>query len=639
MLIYVGVIAIALSITMIYKKAMAETIPLAVTAIAMVLYIVSRWCSLENTIYAAIAFMLVAGVYVLYRLVRTPKELLQSVFTPGLLGFLCLLVFFCMFDTGRGLVHSDDFTFWGYGVKYMYTYGVMYTPNAGYPPVPFLWMLLANRTWIGFSEGICIASMTMWGVSMLLPLYCEVRNSSCGILKWSLVTAFILVLPISLSIEAYDALTPDLLLSTATAYAVVYIYRFICNKSRFNFVCIWSGLFACTFSKRIGVVIAALLIAVLAAAVKLQYNQKKTDLAVGAATAVLMAVYCMWPGQRAYAVVPILMCVFGWCVTRVIRLFISSGRKQDWIGAAVLLSGVFLVCIAYWGIHHEDATPIIRNYLSCLFSTNTSAIGSVIPISSGSFLLGTSLFIVWYIRRDPLEQLPEPTAEGKPAGNTLRHRYRLTMCAVLLMCAAYVIILGYLYFDIANSNEGFGIYIPSFERYILPCYYSVIVLSVYYLMEHYSERIALSGLAVSLLLLGNLSDFSYYMMGGVKPQQFYGFDKAGISLTEADKIYFVDEVDTSEIVRTGLAFIYDCMPAECDVENDLYGTDEQPVRNSITAEEWGNILSEGYTYVYLQTLDNSFEEDYGELFDGEEITTGAVYRVVVSDSAVHLVKQ
>ena len=80
------------------------------------------------------------------------------------------------------------------------------------------------------------------------------------------------------------------------------------------------------------------------------------------------------------------------------------------------------------------------------------------------------------------------------------------------------------------------------------------------------------------------------------------------------------------------------MPAECDVENDLYGTDDCPVRNSITVEEWSSILSDGYTYVYLQTLNDEFQDKYGQLFIGEEIATGNVYRVVVSGTDVLLVK-
>ena len=634
MLIYAGIIAIALSMALILKKKTAETIPLAITSIAMLLYIVSRFGSLDVTIYVTIVFMLSACVYAVYRLIRSPKELLQCIFSPGLLAFSFLLIFFCMFDMGRGLVHSDDFTFWGYGVKYMYTYGVMCARNAGYPPVPFLWMLLANRTWIGFSEGICIVSMTIWGVSMLLPLYCDVDNSSCKIVKWSLTTALILVLPISLSIEAYDALTPDLLLSGATAYTVIYIYRFICDKSKFSFTCLFAGLFVCTFSKRIGIVIASLLIAVLVVVVKLQYHDKKTDLSIGTATIALMAVYYLWLGQRSYTVLPILMCVFGWGMSIGIRTFLSSKKKRDWIGIGMLVIGVFFVCVVFWGIRHENVTAIIRNYLSCVFSTNSSAVGSVIPVSLGTFVLGTALFTVCSTKSNFLiRRTKEITVVC-----VLDKRYRTLMYAVISMCVAYVFILGYLYLDIAPSNEGFGVYIPSFERYVLPCYYCIIVSGVYYLKEHGAEHIVLAGLATAFLLFGNLGNLSYYMMGGVKPQRFYGFEKANISLTEDDKIYFVDEVDASEVVRTGLAFIYDCMPAECDVENDLYGTDDCPVRNSITVEEWSSILSDGYTYVYLQTLNDEFQDKYGQLFIGEEIATGNVYRVVVSGTDVLLVK-
>lgn len=57
-----------------------------------------------------------------------------------------------------------------------------------------------------------------------------------------------------------------------------------------------------------------------------------------------------------------------------------------------------------------------------------------------------------------------------------------------------------------------------------------------------------------------------------------------------------------------------------------------------TAEEWGQLLAEQYTYVYLRYVDDYFEDNYAELFsDKEEIVSGAFYKVESGENEkVHL---
>lgn len=70
-------------------------------------------------------------------------------------------------------------------------------------------------------------------------------------------------------------------------------------------------------------------------------------------------------------------------------------------------------------------------------------------------------------------------------------------------------------------------------------------------------------------------------------------------------------------------------------------TDESPYLNytvRYTAEEWGQLLAEQYTYVYLRYVDDYFEDNYAELFsDKEEIVSGAFYKVESGENEkVHL---
>lgn len=69
-------------------------------------------------------------------------------------------------------------------------------------------------------------------------------------------------------------------------------------------------------------------------------------------------------------------------------------------------------------------------------------------------------------------------------------------------------------------------------------------------------------------------------------------------------------------------------------ENDLNGN----YRITVTNEKFGELLSDQYTYVYLQTVNSYFREHYGSLFREEnEIRDGGIYRVTSEGGKVTLI--
>lgn len=58
-----------------------------------------------------------------------------------------------------------------------------------------------------------------------------------------------------------------------------------------------------------------------------------------------------------------------------------------------------------------------------------------------------------------------------------------------------------------------------------------------------------------------------------------------------------------------------------------------------TPEEWGKLLSEQYTYVYLRFVDDYFVENYGRLFENkQDIVSGAIFKVNTLNGDVSLHK-
>lgn len=637
MYIYIIIIIVAFLFSLNSCKKIEEIIPITFSTMALAMYLFSRIFSLECSVRMELLFAAIAiGILFLITVMKHERpmgKIKNYCLTPGLLGFLIVVFFFLLFDRGRGLVHSDDLTFWGYGVRYMYEYGVMYEPNAGYPPVPFLWEYLANKTWIGYSEGISMAALAIWSATMLMPLYRKIQKVSS--IKWWIVTSFILLIPISLSIEAYDTLVPDFLLSTTIAYTAMYMYQFCEHPSRFSLICILIGLFSCSLSKRTGIIFSALLIMgfiVMLKACQLLDKKRWSQIAIG--SLFVSGVYSLWPGGGKYTILPVAMTVAWFAILQSWNWIRKAGNlygekriiKKEIFTILMLITGIVFLLISYKYSNHIEDGRVVCNYLKNIFSTNYSYIGSVIHIPLFAFLMGTAIIIVVgkevCVRKEKYESY---------------EKLHNSIFAMIFLSAAYLVILGYLYVTtIAPANEGFGVYIPSFERYVLPCYYSILVIALDYIIKYENGRVMTYGTAFALLFICSPDALCSYMYNKIEQYPFYGFEKAGITLTTEDKIYFVDETNEGEGVRTGLAFEYACMPAECNVENELYGTRKDPLQSHISKKEWSEILEDGYTYVYLQSLDDTFYDDYADLFCTDEIETGRVYKVTNQNGNIEL---
>lgn len=113
-----------------------------------------------------------------------------------------------------------------------------------------------------------------------------------------------------------------------------------------------------------------------------------------------------------------------------------------------------------------------------------------------------------------------------------------------------------------------------------------------------------------------------------------------------EKIYYVEYSNSDLIPQYNyLTFFNAVVP---NLTQGLSGgwkpvtSGDSPYHNYIvqyTAEEWGQLLSQQYSYVYLRYIDDYFVENYGSLFEDEEqIVNGAVFKVNVTDENVLLQK-
>ena len=115
---------------------------------------------------------------------------------------------------------------------------------------------------------------------------------------------------------------------------------------------------------------------------------------------------------------------------------------------------------------------------------------------------------------------------------------------------------------------------------------------------------------------------------------------------KGEKIYYVEYSNSSLIPQYNyLTFFNAVVP---DLTQGLSSgwkpvvSDNHPYYNytvQYTAKEWGQLLAQQYTYVYLRYVDDYFVENYGSLFEDEgQIVNGAIFKVNVVDDDVSLQK-
>ena len=114
----------------------------------------------------------------------------------------------------------------------------------------------------------------------------------------------------------------------------------------------------------------------------------------------------------------------------------------------------------------------------------------------------------------------------------------------------------------------------------------------------------------------------------------------GGGLTEEDRVYFVAD-DTG--VYEKLCAAYSLYPYRCDASVgynfDTAGNNAMYAKE-VSAQEWAQALEEdGYTYVYLYQISDSFLEKYISLFEEpSDVAARALFKVETQGDAVTLVR-
>lgn len=636
----------ALMIAHKFNKKLNWTAPFTILLLSLTLYLFGLLNLLLEGAYIEYSIIIFSIIYVLYFALKKDKKIIDLIKSPASITIIAAAIFFSYLSVGRNINLEnglDSFTIWAIQVKNMYYYNTLYsTLFTNSPKIPgiMLWNYLACRSWISYAEGIMFLAQSMYTVTLLLPIYDCIENVEYQKQAFLIIFVLILLFPATFRADVYGSLYADVLLSELTFYGAISIYYLFKHGEKFDIINIVCVLFAVTFTKRIGITLASIILFSFAFCIEylgqndeIIVSAKKNILSLTVFTLTPVFFYWSWlvitSGLEQSLSLPMFLPILGSGGGLLIGLILKKIRKYLSYRKIIFLVLLLIVTAAQIGerIFFKDETSkqITISFLKNLFLTERCSYGQTIPLSAGAFAI--VIIAIWYF---------------------IIHYYKTKVSSLFKTLAGSMFIgmIGYLIVLLATYSlilvKIFGhdtINLTSFNRYMIPWFLVLLGFTIILVLSTVGKKqwIVYPISLILILLSLNIGEFVEYLISKPQQTQFYAFEEANVELTSDDIVYFIDETDNETMMR---AFNYSVFPARAFTTNPTLSYKEiiDKLGDYPSVSEVRYEISQ-CDYVYIQSIDDQFVSLYSELFtDPSEITTSAVYKVVDMDGTVMLEK-
>ena len=601
------------------KKRFEQQLPFAAGIIIAVLYAAGLFGELTAGLYLIFAGTAVAFLTLIVLLsLRRSEHLFRYLFTPGMAAFLAAV--FWLLVGFRGYMFSgwDDFSHWGLAVKNMYIYSALpagvsqatisYTD---YPPAStlfsWLWTLLSGV----FNEEDPQRALNMLMLCFLLPAMKDQDWRKPG--KALSMAVLLFGFPLLFSTSAYRTLQVDTLIGCVSLY-VLYAW-FLCRHDVCTYTGIGISLFLLPLIKEMGFAFALLLIVIIGADMFLDSKRqgKRCVIVIGLFVMAVAAASVSW---RSYLQ-----------LYQVAEVWNKNKISLDVIGQMLL------------GQANTDYYAIARSFINALCAPDLWQMPPSAQIS----------FVCWLLLAFAVTQALLRTAGEQD--KRLKRMYRLLFAGLLV----YLCVLLCIYLFLFRLDEALNV--NSLERYLasylLPLIGFTVLLAVYRLDDKLSNVGVHAPLCGLICMLFTISPQTVLQQALVmKEQNTVVYEQRMQELIpistyeyldqKSDRVYYVAVQDNGEkYYRAAYQFtpipIQDGMWSAWPVaikKDDWH--DKTAI--AFTPDAWMQLLkTDGFTHVYLDTVDERFKKDYASLFESESaICSGQLYRVTHNETGTVL---
>lgn len=624
---------IALAIALAFKRKISETAVTSIMMVTVIIYAFGIFGNLPAGFYTAVAVNVAAVVFCVIKLIADRKSVVRSVLDPASIAWILFMLFFGYFSLGRGFVDTDDQLTWGLYVKELCIYNSFFDKSFAnllydHPHLTAVWQYFANKTWLGFSEGVTLWSYDVYTVSAVLPLFDRVKGRN-RIYKGASLFISLLILSFMTYGNAYSRLSANILTAFLLFWGFYCVYQLSRRYELYYVVVSLLDVFCITLTIRAGMFCGFGIIAYLTYVLVSKKYRGKIITSLMITAGVLSGSISYYSQSRDFKglFVYAAAAIAGLAVYGLQKLTAKYGKHFLTIPVLFIAIGLVLI-ISYLTKHYDDGDTTIYLFFDHIFTTSQGSAFNLIPISLSAFLL-LLLAALYLFRRYQKKQ-------GGQMDKAVEILWAFVYLLIFELLCAYLISYT-LYIKIEPSMNR----LPSFPRYMTPCYLLPILWIIYLALPDLDKQfgnLAWVGLLLVSMLISDPSQLANYMLIKYKQPEYHAFEDAGVQLTADDKIFYIN-LDGNLFEFTNISFYYAMAPATsnfyrayADSTNDL----------TITGAESGDDFCEklhdlGYDYVYLQSGNSEFFQNYSQCFETDgEIKTGAAYRLVEEDGEYKL---
>lgn len=616
-ILLVGLVLFSLSgaVAVRLQRRVEELLALSVMGIIGILYICGLAGFLPVGVYLVLALALAALVWLALALRRDPSTLRKALLTPGALVFVLALGLVWLAYRNWMFAWWDDFSHWGLVVRNMDLLDQLgnaplaSTRYRDYPPAMALFQYFWTKLAGGFTEAGVLRASGLFTYLLLLPV---LQHASWKRLGRSLLAALLLlVAPLLFNGEAYTSAMVDVVMGCLCAFA---LYAYFSGEGKpFGLASACAALFTLSLTKTAGAGLG--LIVALVIGVDMLRSRGHTP----------------WSKALLGGALPLASVGLGYGSWKVYTILTHtpSSKAVDFFSVQGLLD-----VLRGHGYDYQQAS--IREFCARLFRQENGYRAVLqLPI-----YLWVALFILLgFLLVNRLQ--PGPSQK----------RMKGLLWGVGLGLVPYLLslLVAYLFFFFpveATQLESFARYVSTY----LGLMFTFLLLLLVEDALRREDRPP-TGLALALVALLGLAQCSGLYDFALGERQRYimplrmeaSVNEASIAALDpsTDKILLVmlrenygfDNHLRDPIIRYNLA----------PITNDfrlLYSlADGDKQQENPTPEQLGQeLLTGGYTHLYLQRREEPFAERYASLFLGGEadIRDKGLYRVIPLEEGVRL---
>lgn len=632
-----GIISIwmmAIAISLKFNRKVEEVALFGVSTISFIYLVMGDLNILGTGTIIAIAITIICAMFCVCMLLKRPVNTLGVVLSSGSIALIAYIVFFVFSYIDCGFYHADNLTYWGINLKYLYSTSSLRTVARNFrcihPEGLLVWDYYILKTWVGYTESLPLAFHCIIDVILAMPLF-KYADGKYHYLKSLFLWFFILLIPVA-AYDGYSSILGDIPLALGFAYCIIALSEYLKSFDSIHLFQIAAGIYIIVSTKRAGIVVAACFIFIAASVLlqkKMGINRTKHNiLALLVIIVEIIVVNSLWIANISISNICIIIgsLIVGGILALIEDNWKNIQRKDEKLTAICILMVVFVyVIIRYFLVTDQYTEGVVRNYFIYILTYDSSFLK--IPVIFVVVLLLILLLVV--------SKLP----------NTNGDKRRIVSVGAGISGSILIYLLAYLILyvkEIAPANGENGAFMPSFARYMAPIVYATVLYIYYMVLDKYADKYIFTVFLVTATSLLYISDFISTVFTKVEPVKFYGFEQAGINLSENDNVLIVlGERKSDSGVEWAESFSYAMSPA---VTYDIFSLlDVDPKSDSI--EDWPSeeafinaLLETQIDYIYIQSYTPEFDELYGELFpELDDFYSGMVYEVDSTEDGLRII--